>query len=470
MSGGAGSRYSVRRVEYSIPSAPGVAALEHPQRRVDRPNQRRHGMQKQRVLPQAFAELGIETPFLRALAKMEFVTPSEIQQKLIPSALAGHDILGQARTGTGKTAAFGLPILQGLDPSKRLQAICLAPTRELAVQVTAELQRLAVFTSLHIVAVYGGQKVATQAHQLGRKPHFVVGTPGRVLDFMSRGVLDISELRFAILDEVDRMLDIGFRDDIRRILGSIRSAHQTIFVSATLDEEIKRLARTYMRDPVDVNVSRDKLTVDEVDQSFITVDPHDKYRLLRWVIEHENPPITIVFCNTKAAARKLAKKLHEAGVDAMEIHGDLIQRKRDRVMERFRRHQIRVLVATDLAARGIDVSRISHIINYDIPQDPQIYVHRIGRTARMGERGTAITLVSREQGKELTAIEMHINREIPERDVPGFSARGHDEAPPRREAAVATVPAAPDGESFRPARPAKTLGGKFRPARRRRRL
>jgi ATP-dependent RNA helicase DeaD len=424
-------------------------------------------MQKQRVLPQAFADLGIEVPFLRALAKMEFVQPSEIQMKLIPPALAGKDILGQARTGTGKTAAFGLPILQQLDPGQRLQAICLAPTRELAVQVTAELQRLAAFTTLHIVAVYGGQKVATQAHQLGRKPHFVVGTPGRVMDFMSRRMLDISELRFAVLDEVDRMLDIGFREDIKRILGSIRTEHQTILVSATLDAEIRRLAKTYMRDAIDVNVSQDKLTVDEVDQSFISVDVHDKYRLLRWVIETENPPITIVFCNTKAAARKLAKKLHEAGIDAMEIHGDLIQRKRDRVMDRFRKHQIRVLVATDLAARGIDVSKISHIINYDIPQDPQIYVHRIGRTARMGERGAAITFVAREQGKELTAIEMHINREIPERQVQGFTPRVRDDAPVRMQKAVAMAETA---SSSAPPSPPKTLGGKFKPARRRRRL
>jgi len=430
-------------------------------------------MQKHLTLPQAFAELGIETPFLRALAKMGFVTPSEIQTKMIPPALSGRDILGQARTGTGKTAAFGLPILQRLDPAGRWQAICLAPTRELAVQVTGELRRLAEFTTLHIVPVYGGQKVATQAHQLGRKPHFVVGTPGRVMDFMSRGMLDVSGLRFAVLDEVDRMLDIGFRDDIKRILGRITAEHQTILVSATLDEEIRRLAQAYTRDPLDVNVSRDKLTVDEVDQSFITVDPHDKYRMLRAVIEQENPPISIVFCNTKASARKLARKLHEAGIDAMEIHGDLIQRKRDRVMERFRRHQIRVLVATDLAARGIDVSRISHIINYDIPQDPQLYVHRIGRTARMGERGTAITFVSREQGKELTAVEMHINREIPRRNVPGFVSRsGEDRGalmPPAPASRPPAIPPVSAGTAVISA-PPKTLGGKFRPARRRRRL
>ena len=362
-------------------------------------------MQKHPELPQAFADLGIEVRFLKALHRMGFSQPSEIQQQLIPPALAGHDLLGQARTGTGKTAAFSLPVLQQMDPTRRLQAICLTPTRELAVQVAGEIRRLAEFAGLHIATVYGGQKVATQLHQLGRKPHFVVGTPGRILDFMQRGALNLSEIRFAILDEVDRMLDIGFRDDIRAILGRITAPHQTIFVSATIDEPINRLARQYMRDPLEVNVSRDHLTVDEVEQFYVTAEPRDKFRLLRMLLTQQAPEIAIVFCNTKHAARKLAKKLHDAGVDAIEIHGDLVQRKRDRVMSLFRKHQIRVLVATDLAARGIDVSAVTHIYNYDVPQDPEIYVHRVGRTARMGAKGVAVTLVTRDQGGELTAVE-----------------------------------------------------------------
>lgn len=431
-------------------------------------------MQKHPELPQAFADLGIEVRFLKALRRMQFVEPTEIQLRMIPSALEGRDILGQARTGTGKTAAFGLPILQQLDPHGRLQALCLAPTRELAVQVSAELKQLVAFADLHVVAVYGGQKVATQLHQMGRKPHFVVGTPGRVMDFMGRGALNLSGLRFVVLDEVDRMLDIGFRDDIRRILGGVSAAHQTIFVSATIDEEIKRLAARYMKDPVDVNVSHDRLTVDEVDQSYVSVEPQHKFQLLRRLIELEDPRAAIVFCNTKAAARKLRKKLHDSGVDAMEIHGDLVQRKRDRVMERFRRHQIRILVATDLAARGIDVSAISHIFNYDIPPDSQIYVHRIGRTARMGARGVAITFVTREQGKELTNIEKLINLEIAERTVPGFAPREVKAEPvrPAEPARVSRFKApvfAGEGASSQ-APPPKTLGSRFRPARRRRRL
>jgi len=415
-------------------------------------------------LPKAFADLGIEIRFLEAIRAMGFETPSDIQREMIPPALAGNDILGQARTGTGKTAAFGLPVLQGIETAHRLQAICLAPTRELAVQVTAELRRLAVNANIHIVAVYGGQKIATQAHQLGKKPHFVVGTPGRVMDMMQRGMLNITDARFVILDEVDRMLDIGFRDDIRRILSCVKAKHQTIFVSATLDEEIKRLAGRYMSNPIDVNVSEDRLTVDDVDQSYVTSERRDKFRLLRILLEREDPHVSIVFTNTKHIARKLCKKLHEAGINATEIHGDLMQSKRDRVMERFRKHQIKVLVATDLAARGIDVSAVTHIFNYDIPMDPEIYVHRIGRTARMGARGVAITFVSREEGKELTAVETLINREVPQRIVDGFVSHPPKEEPPPRRASRLEV-VVEEGAAKPPAR---TLAAKF-PTRRSRR-
>ncbi len=429
-------------------------------------------MQKHPDLPKAFADLGIEVRFLKALRKVEFVEPSDIQTSMIPPALEGRDILGQARTGTGKTAAFGLPILQRMDPAGRMQAICLAPTRELAVQVASEIKRLSEFAGLHVVPVYGGQKIATQLHALGRKPHFVVGTPGRVMDMMQRRALDISHVRFVVLDEVDRMLDIGFRDDIRHILSHVKSEHQTIFVSATFNEEITRLAKRYMNDPVEINVSRDRLTVDEVKQSYVSCESFDKFRVLRLIIEQENPPVTIVFCNTKAMARKLAKKLYDAGIEAKEIHGDLVQAKRDRVMDQFRKHHIKVLVATDLAARGIDVSLISHIINYDIPPDPEVYVHRVGRTARMGAEGTAITFVTKEEGKELTNVEMLINREVEERKVPDFVPR-----PPREEVIEKKAPppvsrlkapvSAQDGPDA-PKLPRKTIGSRFRTSRRRR--
>ena len=428
-------------------------------------------MQPHPELPQAFADLGLEVSILRAIHAIDYTEPTEIQKQVIPLILQGKDIFGQARTGTGKTGAFALPILQMIDLEKRLQAIVLAPTRELAAQVVGEFRRYAKYLDVNCVPVYGGTSIKAQVHQLGRRPHVVVGTPGRILDLMGRRVLNLDTIRVAVLDEVDRMLDIGFRDDIKRILGAIRHRHQTVFVSATIDDQIKHLATQFMHDQVDVNVSGDKLTVDEVRQDFCTVDPWDKARLLKMLLKEMKPKLAIVFCNTKHAARKLAKRLHAAGVEAKEIHGDLVQRKRERVMERFRRHRIPVLVATDLASRGIDVHEISHIINYDVPQDSEVYIHRIGRTARMGAVGRAITFVTREEGKELTAIEMLINQQISPLEISGFEPspppRDGREAPSTQPAtAAADAPAGPIASAETPpvepsaARP-RTLGGKF---------
>jgi ATP-dependent RNA helicase DeaD len=393
-------------------------------------------MHRHPSLPKAFADLGIQVQVLRALAEIGYAEPSPIQAALIPIILSGKDVLGQAQTGTGKTAAFGMPMLQMIDQAGPLQAVILTPTRELAAQVVGEFRRIAQFLDLHIVPIYGGVAMKHQLHLLGRRPHVVVGTPGRVLDLLGRGVLSFNQVRFVILDEVDRMLDIGFRDDIKRILGRIEHQHQTTFVSATLDEPIKKLAYQYMRDPVEVNVSRDELTVGEVDQFYCTVDPWDKYRLLRRVLAIETPKLAIIFTNTKHGARKLAKRLHADGIPAKEIHGDLVQEKREKIMERFRKHQIPVLVATDLAARGIDVNQISHIINYDLPQDIEIYVHRVGRTARMGETGKAITFVIPDQGPELDKIEIMINKQLKKLEVEGFTGS----PPPRGEQIGEVIP------------------------------
>jgi len=421
-------------------------------------------MHRHTNLSKAFADLGLEVPILRATAALEFETPSPIQERIIPLILAGKDVLGQARTGTGKTAAFGMPTLQMIDQEGRLQMLVLAPTRELAAQVVGEFRRLAKFMDIHCVPVYGGTRIQTQLHQLGRRPHVVVGTPGRIMDLMRRGALRFNSIRFVVLDEVDRMLDIGFRDDIRDILGKIRHSHQTIFVSATIDDEIKRLARRYTNEPVEVNVSRDNLTVSEVSQHYCIVDPWDKYRFLKRLLEQEKPRHTLVFCNTKHGVRKLAKRLHAGGINAREIHGDLIQQKREKIMDRFRKHTIPVLVATDLAARGIDVHDISHIINYDLPQDIQVYVHRIGRTARMGASGRAITLVTKEQGHELTEIEKLINKEIPQLVVEGFkpSPPPRETVADRADALVAASPVitAPPPDSA-PQPNAPTIGGKY---------
>jgi ATP-dependent RNA helicase DeaD len=391
-------------------------------------------------VPEAFAALGVRPSILRALAEAKFTTPSEIQSMLIPRALAGVDILGQARTGTGKTAAFAIPVLQMATKGLSSQAIILVPTRELAVQVEAEIKRLAQFTPIRSVAVFGGQKITAQMKFLKHGPEILVGTPGRVIDLLDRRIIHLDNIKFVVLDEVDRMLDIGFRDDIRNILsrvkgigqrsesadGSPSGTHQTMFVSATISDEIDKLARRYMREPVDKLIAPgadDKPTVANVQQYYCSVEPWDKYRLLRMLLEKENPDLAIVFCRTKRGAEKLAKKLHFDGIECREIHGNLAQNKRERVMKGFRSGKFDVLIATDLASRGIDVADISHIVNYDIPEDPEVYVHRVGRTARMGAAGRAFTFVTREQGDELTKVENLINMVVPAATIEGFEAR-----------------------------------------------
>jgi ATP-dependent RNA helicase DeaD len=408
-------------------------------------------------IPDAFAALGVRPSVLRALAELKYITPSEIQALLIPRALAGVDILGQARTGTGKTAAFGIPLLSKCEKGLSTQAIVLVPTRELAVQVDSEFQRLGQYTGIRTVPVYGGQKIAAQMKFLKHSPEILVGTPGRVIDLLDRRIISFENIRFAVLDEVDRMLDIGFRDDIRNILSRIKGvrrgdnenqgrgdagmggrgdgngenapaappsrSHQTIFVSATISPEIDKLARQYMREPVEKLIApgaNEKPTVLEVEQYYFPVEPWDKYRLLRMLLERENPDLAIVFCRTKRGAEKIAKRLHADGIECREIHGNLAQNKRDRVMKGFRNNKFDVLVATDLASRGIDVADISHIINYDIPEDPEAYVHRVGRTARMGAKGKAYTFVSRDQGDELTKVESLINMVVPVAILEGF--------------------------------------------------
>ncbi len=393
-------------------------------------------------VPEAFAALGVRPSILRALAVEKFITPSDIQRLLIPRALAGVDLLGQARTGTGKTAAFGIPMLQMAEKGVATQGLVLVPTRELAVQVDAELKRMGQFTPIRTVAVYGGQKISAQMKFLKHGPELLVGTPGRVMDLLERRIINFYNIRFIVLDEVDRMLDIGFRDDIRRILSRVEGIGsgreeatqsgseagkgaprpQTIFVSATLSEEIERLARRYMHDPEKLIApgADEKPTVENVEQYYFSAQPWDKARLLTGLLEREQPELAIVFCRTKRGAEKLARRLHAAGIECREIHGNLAQNKRDRVMKSFRTGKFDVLIATDLASRGIDVADISHIINYDVPDDPEAYVHRVGRTARMGAKGKAFTFVQSDQGEQLTRIEALINMVIPQATLEGF--------------------------------------------------
>lgn len=383
-------------------------------------------------LPESFAKLGLENQILHALGEIHFKTPSEIQEKLIPLALTGKDIIGQARTGTGKTAAFGLPILQRLNLEQPFQAIVVVPTRELAVQVEAELVRFAKHKPIRFALAYGGTKIGGQIKVMSRQPHVVVGTPGRILDLMERQVLPLDNMKFVVCDEVDRMFDIGFRDDIRRILGACTSEHQTIFVSATINDDIEHMVARHMKNPERVFTSSpdEQLTNPEARQFYLGVEPWDKQRALRMLIKHEKPHLAIIFCRTKRSVDKVAAGLNQDGVNASPIHGDLMQNKRERVMRGFRTGKINVLVATDLASRGIDVHEVSHVVNYDIPEDPEAYVHRVGRTARMGATGMSVTFVSRGQGQLQTEIEKLTNHLMEEYKIPGFEPRPEPNAKP----------------------------------------
>jgi len=367
-----------------------------------------------------FESLGLRNSVLKGCEAAGFKNPTKIQAEMIPLVLAGRDVLGQSRTGTGKTAAFGLPLFNNADRDKPFQSLILAPTRELAIQIADELAELGKFTPIRVSAVYGGQAVHAQAKKLDKGPEIIVATPGRLMDMVERGHLHLNNVKFAILDEVDRMLDIGFREDIRKILGGIKHPHQTVLVSATISEEIERLARSYMNNPEKLVTTGGSLTVSLVQQHYISVEPWDKRRMLLHCLTHEEPDLTLVFCRMKRTVDDVVAFLCKNGIDAHGMHGDLQQGKRNSVMKRLRHGELGVLVASDLAARGLDVEGISHVINYDLPEDPEIYIHRIGRTARAGRGGVAWSLVTKEQGPLLTAIEKLANTHVPEKTYPDF--------------------------------------------------
>ncbi|MFO0872949.1 MAG: DEAD/DEAH box helicase [Phycisphaerales bacterium] len=407
---------------------------------------------------QTFADLGLRDDLLRGLHDLGFKHPTHIQAELIPVALAGRDVLGQAKTGTGKTAAFGLPLLQLIEPGEALAAMVLVPTRELAVQVTAELHELGRHRRIGAVTIYGGQAIKSQVQALRSGPGIIVGTPGRVMDMHKRGHLPYDRTRIAVLDEVDRMLDIGFRDDIRAILGGLPGKPQTIFVSATISPDIERLARSYMRDPAKIATTAKSLTVSQVKQSYLAVEPWDKTRLLVHLLTHESPALTVVFCRTKRTVDNVAKALQKAGIDAHAIHGDMYQRKRNQVMEKLRSGDLSVLVASDLASRGLDIDDITHVINFDLPEDPELYVHRIGRTARAGREGIAWAFVSPDQGELLTNIEVLINFEIPRMSYPDFKPGPlPSDVQARREAAQRRAEAPSINRGAKPVAPAPAV-------------
>jgi ATP-dependent RNA helicase DeaD len=367
-----------------------------------------------------FADLGLSADVLEGIESMGYKHPTHVQAKLIPKALTGVDLLGQSRTGTGKTAAFGLPVLEMINEDDAFGGLVLCPTRELAIQITHELRELSRHTNLKIVAIYGGQRMRQQAPKLEKGPNIIVGTPGRIMDFHGRGLLPYDKVKLAVLDEVDRMLDIGFRDDIRRILGTMRHKHQTIFVSATISDEIEKLSHQYMTKPEKLVLAASSLTVSQVEQQIFHVERWDKNRLLVHLFETQNPEMAIVFCRTKSTVDGLTRYLNRKKIGAEAIHGDLQQGRRNRVMTQMREGEIQVMVASDLAARGIDLEGVTHVVNYDLPEDPEVYVHRIGRTARAGRDGMAWSFITPGQGPLLDQIERLTNVHIPEGDMAGF--------------------------------------------------
>jgi ATP-dependent RNA helicase DeaD len=379
-----------------------------------------------------FSELGLSEPLLDALQHLGYEKPTPIQEEAIPGLLQGRDVIGQAQTGTGKTAAFGLPLLQYVDiRDDEVQALVLTPTRELCIQVTQALRAYGQKKGVNVVAVFGGAPIRTQMAQLKEGAQVVVGTVGRVMDLMSRHSLMLTSARFVVLDEADEMLDLGFLEDVEMILSRCPSGRQTALFSATMPTEIRKLAEKGMYEPVTIKVRAATLTIDTVEQFFVEVPDREKADALARVLKAERPTQAIIFVRTKIGVDRLARALDNKGVRVKALHGDMSQGSRDGVMIAFKDGRERLLVATDIAARGLDISGVSHVINYDMPNSPEVYVHRIGRTGRVGRSGRAITLITPKQQGDLEAVRRHANTEI----VP-WSENG-------RAPAAATLPPPP---------------------------
>jgi ATP-dependent RNA helicase DeaD len=380
-----------------------------------------------------FRDLGLSPGIQQALDELGYEEPTPIQAQAIPELLGGHDVIGQAQTGTGKTAAFGLPLLDYLDPSNgEVQAIVLTPTRELCIQVTQSLRAYAEHLDVEVVAVFGGAPIRSQQAQLRAGAHVVVATVGRMMDLMSRRSLVLTAARYVVLDEADEMLDLGFIEDVEKILRMCPSGRQTALFSATIPPPIQRLAESYMYDPVTIRVTPQKLTVDAIEQAYLEVPAREKAERLVELLRAEEPEQAIIFCRTKIGAARLERTLQDRGLDVKALHGDMSQGQRDGVMISFKEHRVRLLVATDIAARGLDIEHVTHVINYDVPDTSDAYVHRIGRTGRVGRTGRAITLVTPIQRKEIGRIEREARTQIGEWETPEERLE-HAPRPRRRE-------------------------------------
>ena len=357
-----------------------------------------------------FGTVTVSEPIRLALDDMGYEDPTPIQVEAIPVMLEGRDVVGRAQTGTGKTTAFGIPMVELLDPTRReVQGIVLAPTRELAVQVTGELRRLAKHRGLKVVTLYGGQKIEVQLKALQETPQIIVGTPGRVQDHMQRGTLKLNNVRIAILDEADQMLDIGFAEDMIRILRATPRARQTALFSATVPSFIRRMIERFLRDPIHIGIGEESGAADTIEQVYYEVAAQDKLagleEVLRTDLEGEK---TLIFCRTQVGVDRLARRLQRARIRVEPIHGGMRQNQREAVMRSFRSGELKVLVATNVASRGLDIPEISHVINYDMPGNLEEYIHRIGRTGRIGNAGKAVTFVGEDDFAMLQTISKHV--------------------------------------------------------------
>ncbi|MBB6628036.1 DEAD/DEAH box helicase [Nocardioides sp. KIGAM211] len=367
-----------------------------------------------------FADLGLDESVLKAVRQIGYETPSAIQAATIPPLLAGRDVVGLAQTGTGKTAAFALPILSRLDlRQKKPQALILAPTRELALQVCEAFEKYAAhLKGVHVLPVYGGQGYGVQLSALRRGVHIVVGTPGRIMDHLDKGTLDLTELRFLVLDEADEMLNMGFAEDVETILADTPADKNVALFSATMPSQIRRISKKYLNDPQEITVKNKTATAANITQRYLTVSYPQKVDALTRILEVENFEGMIVFVRTKNETETLAEKLRARGFSAMAINGDVVQAQRERTVNQLKSGKLDILVATDVAARGLDVERISHVVNYDVPTDPESYVHRIGRTGRAGRSGDAISFITPRERYLLKSIEKTTRQPMTQMQLP----------------------------------------------------
>jgi ATP-dependent RNA helicase DeaD len=367
-----------------------------------------------------FESLGLSAPILKAIAEIGYETPTPIQEKTIPPMLAGRDLIGQAQTGTGKTAAFAIPILEKIDLAlPEVQALVLAPTRELAIQVAEAIHSYSKFLGrVGVLPVYGGQPIQLQLKRLDRGVHVVVGTPGRIMDHLRRGSLRLDAVRVVVLDEADEMLRMGFIEDVEWILSQAPEGRQTALFSATLPREVRRIAERHLRNPVSIEIEHKTMTVPATEQRYLHVSPQQKLDALARILETEPTDAVLIFTRTKNGAAELTERLQGRGYAAESMHGDMNQAQRETVIRRLKGGQVEIVVATDVAARGLDVERISHVINYDIPNDVEAYVHRIGRTGRAGRSGVAVLFVSPRERRMMTEIERYTGQRITPMKMP----------------------------------------------------